>query len=115
MEQETGSKTRIYDVIYDIVRLIPSGRVTTYGAIAAAIGAKSGARLIGYAMNNSFTVLPQVPAHRVVNRKGLLTGKHHFAPPESMQQMLEAEGIQVIEDQVQLFSAVFWDPIKELT
>lgn len=108
-------KENIYDIIYDLVRSVPKGRVTTYGAVAAAIGAKSGARLVGYAMNHCEGLKPKVPAHRVVNRVGLLTGKHHFNPPEKMEQLLKKEGIKVKDDKVQDFDKVFWDPIKELS
>jgi methylated-DNA-protein-cysteine methyltransferase-like protein len=104
----------IYDAIYDVVRLVPKGRVTSYGAVAASIGVKSGARVVGYAMNLSFGVKPKVPAHRVVNRNGMLTGKHHFSPPEKMQQLLEKEGIAVKDDKVTAFDTLFWDPMKEL-
>lgn len=104
----------IYDVIFEIVRKVPKGRVTTYGAIAAAIGARSGARLVGYAMNHAGQAKPKVPAHRVVNRQGLLTGKHHFSPPERMQQLLEKEGVQVVDDKIKNFSDRFWDPSVEL-
>jgi len=104
----------IYDLIYEIVRHVPKGRVTTYGAVAAATGAKSGARLVGYAMNGCHTVKPKVPAHRVVNRKGLLTGKHHFGSPTMMQELLEKEGIKVKDDQVVDFEKLFWDPLLEL-
>lgn len=105
----------IYTAIYDVVRAIPSGRVSSYGAIAAAIGVKSGARMVGYAMNHSHTVHPPVPAHRVVNRNGLLTGKHHFNPPQQMQQLLETEGIQVKNDQIVDFDRLFWNPSTELS
>ncbi len=115
MKEIKKDKESIYNAIFDIVRSIPKGRVTNYGAVAAAIGAASGARMVGYAMNNCHGVKPKVPAHRVVNRNGLLTGKHHFSPPEQMQQLLEKEGIIVIDDKVQNFEIVFWDPIKELT
>ncbi len=114
MKNETRSKESIYDAIYDVVRAIPKGRVTSYGAVAAAIGAASGARVVGYAMNNCYGVKPKVPAHRVVNRNGLLTGKHHFSPPEKMQQLLEKEGIKVVDDKVQDFDKKFWDPMKGL-
>jgi len=107
-------KDNLYENIYELVRCIPRGRVSSYGAIAAAIGLKSGARVVGYAMNNSHAAKPNVPAHRVVNRNGLLTGKHHFNPPEVMQLLLEAEGIVIIDDQVQNFASLFWDPLKEL-
>jgi methylated-DNA-protein-cysteine methyltransferase related protein len=111
---KTPDKENIYDIIYDVVRSVPKGRVTSYGAVAAAIGAKSGARLVGYAMNHCEGVKPKVPAHRVVNRNGMLTGKHHFSPPEKMEQLLIKEGIDVKDDKVVNFSKVFWDPVKEL-
>jgi methylated-DNA-protein-cysteine methyltransferase-like protein len=114
METTIKNKDNIYDVIYDIVRCVPKGKVTTYGAVAAAIGIKSGARMVGYAMNNCTNVKPKVPAHRVVNRTGLLTGKHHFKPPEKMQQLLQKEGVKVKDDKVVDFEKVFWDPLKEI-
>ena len=104
----------IYDAIYQLVRCIPPGRVSNYGAIAKAVGMASGARVVGYAMNTCHGVRPKVPAHRVVNRNGLLTGKHHFSPPEKMQQLLEKEGVKVEDDKVVEFANLFWDPIKEL-
>ena len=104
----------IYNHIYDVVRAIPKGRVSSYGAIAAAIGAKSGARLVGYAMNNCHNITPKVPAHRVVKRNGLLTGRHHFATPTLMQELLAKEGVQVENEQVINFDILFWNPIKEL-
>ena len=114
MAKEKEAKESIYDAIYDVVRAVPKGRVTSYGAVAAAIGAASGARVVGYAMNTCSGVKPKVPAHRVVNRNGLLTGKHHFSPPEKMQQLLEKEGIKVKDDKVVAFDRLFWDPMKEL-
>ena len=114
MAKQQTRADNIYDVIYDIVRLVPKGRVTSYGAVAAAIGMKSGARVVGYAMNTATHVKPKVPAHRVVNRNGLLSGKHHFNPPERMQQLLEKEGVKVKDDKVVDFSKLFWDPVKEL-
>lgn len=114
MKAEQKTKESIYDAIYDVVRAVPRGRVTSYGAVAAAIGAKSGARVVGYAMNCCAGVKPKVPAHRVVNRSGLLTGKHHFSPPEQMQRLLEKEGVQVKDDKVVAFNKLFWDPVKEL-
>lgn len=105
----------VYEAIYDIVRLIPRGRVTTYGAVAAAIGLASGARMVGYAMNAAQGRKPKVPAHRVVNRTGLLTGKHHFTPPGRMQELLEKEGVRVVDDKVVDFDKRFWDPVKALT
>lgn len=111
----TNDKDNIYEAIYDVVRCIPKGRVTSYGAVAAAVGARSGARLVGYAMNLSTNVKPKVPAHRVVNRNGMLSGKHHFSPPEKMQQLLEKEGVKVVDDTVVDFDRLFWDPLKEIT
>jgi methylated-DNA-protein-cysteine methyltransferase-like protein len=99
--------------VYETARLIPYGRVTSYGAIARFLGAPGSARMVGWAMNASHN-LNDVPAHRVVNRKGLLTGKHHFEGTDLMQQLLENEGIQVIDHQVIDFDKVFWDPNKEL-
>ncbi|MDE3255384.1 MAG: MGMT family protein [Bacteroidota bacterium] len=108
------AKESIYNAIYDIVRAIPKGRVTSYGAIAAAIGAKGAARMVGYAMNHSHAMLPKVPAHRVVNRNGMLTGKHHFETPTQMEALLKKEGISVIDDQIVDFEKFFWDPMIEL-
>ncbi|UTA66809.1 MGMT family protein [Emticicia sp. 21SJ11W-3] len=102
----------IYDVIYQVVRLIPKGRVTSYGAIAQYIGSKSGARLVGWAMNACHG-LPDVPAHRVVNRNGVLSGKAHFGG-NRMQELLEAEGIKVVNDKVVDYAALFWNPSTEL-
>jgi methylated-DNA-protein-cysteine methyltransferase-like protein len=100
-----------YSQVYEIVRLIPFGRVTTYGVIAKALGSAKSSRLVGIAMNHSHDVIPSVPAHRVVNRNGLLTGKHHFTKDISMQQLLESEGIVVKDDQVQNFKSIMWDPM----
>ena len=100
--------------VMDVVRQIPKGRVTSYGAIANYLGAKRSARIVGYCMNNSFAVRPPVPAHRVVNSAGLLSGKHHFGPGNRMQKLLEKEGVRVKKDQVVDFAKKFWDPIKEL-
>lgn len=102
-----------FDQVYQVARLIPKGRVTSYGAIAKYLGAAKSSRIVGYAMNSSFS-LKNVPAHRVVNRNGLLTGKMHFENPDKMQQLLEAEGIKVKDDKVQDFKSVFWDPMIEL-
>ena len=103
-----------FELVFEVVRQIPKGRVTSYGAIAAALGAKSSSRMVGWAMNGSHRVRPKVPAHRVVNRQGLLTGKVHFSPPEQMQQLLEKEGVKVVGDKVVDFQKKFWDPAKEL-
>jgi len=109
-----GADASFFELVYEVVRQIPKGRVTSYGAIAAALGTRLSARMVGWAMNGSHTVTPKVPAHRVVNRQGLLTGKIHFNPPEKMQALLEKEGIIVIDDQVQDFKTKFWDPVEEL-
>lgn len=103
-----------FEAVFDVVRQIPKGKITSYGAIAAALGARSSARMVGWAMNNAHSIQPEVPAHRVVNRQGLLTGKMHFGDPGTMQSLLEKEGIKVVDDQVQDFEKKFWDPGKEL-
>jgi len=102
-----------FDKVYKVARLIPYGRVTSYGAIATCLGAARSARMVGWAMNKSHN-LDDIPAHRVVNRKGLLTGKHHFDGTNLMQQLLENEGIVVIENQIQDLEKVFWSPMNEL-
>ena len=102
-----------YDNVYDVVRQIPPGRVTNYGAIASYLGTKGSSRMVGYAMQASTSAQPPVPAHRVVNRQGLLTAKFHFGG-NLMQELLEAEGIKVKDDQVLDFKTVFWDPAVEL-
>lgn len=102
-----------FDKVYKVAKLIPQGRVTSYGAIANYLGAKKSARMVGYAMNGSHN--KDVPAHRVVNRKGLLTGKHHFDGTNLMQQLLENEGVKVVDNQIQDFQLVFWDPSQELS
>jgi len=96
--------------IYDIVRKIPKGKVTSYGAIADAIGARTTARMVGWAMNASHNATPKVPAHRVVNRNGLLTGRHHFATPTLMQELLEVEKIEIKDNQIINFEKHFWKP-----
>jgi methylated-DNA-protein-cysteine methyltransferase-like protein len=106
-------KSRFFSDVYEVVRLIPAGRVTTYGAIAQYMGLKSAARMVGWAMNAAHSV-PDVPAHRVVNRNGLLTGKHHFGSNDEMQRLLEAEGVAVKNDQVQQFGQLLWEPAKEI-
>ncbi|MBN2484604.1 MAG: MGMT family protein [Bacteroidales bacterium] len=100
--------------VYEVVKQVPEGRVTTYGAIARFIGAPGASRMVGWAMNGSHTFDPSIPAHRVVNRNGLLTGKSHFRHPGLMQQMLECEGIKVDNDQIINFAKFFWDPCSEL-
>ena len=101
-----------FDRVYEVCRQIPEGRVTSYGAIAKSLGAARSARMVGWAMNNSHD--KNVPAHRVVNRIGMLSGKHHFSGTNAMQQLLEAEGVEVKEIQVVNFKELFWDPMKEL-
>jgi len=99
--------------VYAVVQQIPEGRATSYGAIARFLGSAGSSRMVGWAMNAAHS-LPDVPAHRVVNRHGLLTGKHHFPGSRLMQELLENEGIVVVDDQIQNFKTVFWDPIVEL-
>jgi|SRR5690606_12924569 len=103
-----------YQLIYDIVKCIPVGRVTTYGAIAQCIGVKSGARMVGYALNNCHHSAEKIPAHRVVNRLGLLTGRHHFENDNTMEKLLSEEGVAVEAHKVVEFEKLFWDPFKEL-
>ena len=109
MQSDTIS---FFEKVYEVARQIPYGRVTSYGAIAKYLGASRSARMVGYAMNGSHG--KDVPAHRVVNRKGLLTGKHHFEGTNLMQQLLESEGIKVVNNQIQNFDKVFWEPSTEL-
>jgi methylated-DNA-protein-cysteine methyltransferase-like protein len=114
MQQNLNSKNKdFFQDVYDVVRLIPHGRATSYGAIANYLGAKQGARMVGWAMNASH-VMPDVPAHRVVNRNGVLSGKNHFENPSHMEELLSLEGIRVRHDQIQDFEKVFWDPSIEL-
>ena len=107
------SNDNFFEKSYAVARLIPFGKVTSYGAIAKYLGAARSARMVGWAMNASHGD-DTVPAHRVVNRKGLLTGKHHFYGTNLMQQLLESEGVQIVDNQIQDFEKVFWDPSKEL-
>lgn len=106
-------KESFFNDVYEVVRLIPVGRVTSYGAIAEYLCLKRGARMVGWAMNGAHAN-KDIPAHRVVNRNGLLTGKHCFGSPDAMQQLLEGEGVTVKEDQVQDFATVFWSPVENL-
>ncbi len=103
----------IYQKIYEVVRQIPFGKVTTYGRIAELVGGKSGARMVGYALNNRGND-ETIPAHRVVNRNGLLTGKMHFSPPELMQKLLEQEGFEIVNDQIINFEENLWPDFEEL-
>ena len=107
-------KASFFEKVYDVVRMIPYGRATTYGDIANYLGTGRSARMVGWAMNASHRSLPPVPAHRVVNRLGMLTGKHHFESPNLMQQLLEGEGIEVKDDRIADFQSVRWDPSVEL-
>lgn len=106
-------ETNFYERVYNLTRQIPYGKVTSYGAIARYLGAPQSARMVGWAMNNAHT-FKDVPAHRVVNRNGMLTGKHHFPGTNTMQRMLESEGIKIIDDQIQNFKDCFWDPNDSL-
>lgn len=106
-------KDSFFNDVYEVARLIPKGRVTSYGAIAAYLGVKRSARVVGWAMNGAVSN-HDVPAHRVVNRIGVLTGKNHFESPNRMKELLEAEGVKVKKDQIVNFEKYFWDPMKEL-
>ena len=103
-----------FELVFEVVRQIPKGRVTTYGAVANCLGTKLSARMVGWAMNGAHRVRPKVPAHRVINRNGMLSGKHHFATPTQMQELLEKEGILVKDDVVVDFKTLFWDPAEEM-
>lgn len=103
-----------FDRVYEVVRRVPYGRVTSYGAIAGYLGTRMSSRMVGWAMNQCHTHPHNVPAHRVVNRLGLLTGKHHFGGPQVMEDLLRSEGIPVENDRIVDFEKYFWDPIKEL-
>jgi len=104
-----------FELVYVVARQIPKGRVTSYGAIAACLGARSSSRMVGWAMNGAGKVKPKVPAHRVVNRLGILSGKHHFSPAGMMEKLLKQEGVKVKNDQVVDFEKIFWDPSTELS
>ena len=111
----SGNKEEsFFELVYEVARQIPKGKVTSYGAIAACLGTKLSARMVGWAMNGAGKVKPKVPAHRVVNRIGLLSGKHHFSPPGSMEKFLKKEGIKVKNDKVVDFEKHFWNPLEEL-
>jgi methylated-DNA-protein-cysteine methyltransferase-like protein len=103
-----------FKMVYEVVKLVPEGRVTSYGAIANYLGSKSSSRVVGYAMNASHKIKPKVPAHRVVNRIGLLSGKLHFETPFQMEELLRKEKIVIKNDKVIDFKNIFWDPQKEL-
>jgi methylated-DNA-protein-cysteine methyltransferase-like protein len=103
-----------FELVYEVARQIPKGRVTSYGAIAKCLGTKMSARMVGWAMNGAGKIKPKVPAHRVVNRNGMLSGKHHFDTPDQMEILLKKEGVKVKNDVIIDFEKKFWDPIKEL-
>ena len=103
-----------FKLVYEVVKLVPEGRVTSYGAIANYLGSKSSSRVVGYAMNASHKIKPKVPAHRVVNKIGLLSGKQHFETPFQMEELLMKEKIIIKNDKVLDFKNIFWDPQKEL-
>lgn len=107
-------RASFYEQVYQVVRLIPKGKVTSYGAIANYLGTKGSSRMVGYAMNGAVSVFPKVPAHRVVNRNGLLTGKFHFSSPTAMQELLKKEGVDVSDDKIVNFKSHFWNPAVEL-
>jgi len=109
-----GTNEDFFVRVYQVVREIPCGRVTTYGAIARYIGSPQSARMVGWAMNSSHSQKEFVPAHRVINRNGMLSGKHHFGGPRIMQELLESEGLKIEDDHVERFDSVFWDPNTEL-
>ena len=108
------SGNRFFDQVFEVVRLIPNGKVTSYGAIARYLGSPGAARMVGWAMNQSHLQPEFIPAHRVVNRNGLLTGKHHFSGTTIMQELLENEGAVIEDDRIINFGEIFWDPVLEL-
>jgi methylated-DNA-protein-cysteine methyltransferase-like protein len=109
-----GQERHFFEDVYDVVRQIPKGRVTSYGAIAQYLGTRLSARMVGWAMNASHTAHPPVPAQRVVNRNGMLSGKHHFPTPTAMEEMLRKDGVDVKDDHVVRFQEIFWDPSEEI-
>lgn len=112
--KETNDNLSFFQKVYAVVRKVPAGRVTTYGAIAAFLGSRGSSRMVGWAMNHAHKADPTIPAHRVVNRLGTLTGKHHFGSSTMMQQLLENEDIKVVNDKVVDFHKLFWDPKLEV-
>jgi len=103
------NKSSFFERVYDVVRMIPYGRVTSYGAIARYVGSPQSSRMVGWALNASHNIL-DIPAHRVVNRNGILTGKHHFGGADIMQKLLESEGIEVVDNKIIAFSKLYWEP-----
>jgi len=114
MAEKQSDNDGFFDRVYDITRLIPYGRVTSYGAIARFLGSGKSARMVGWALNSSHARPDFIPAHRVVNLNGLLTGKHHFGNSSTMQQLLENEGLIIDENKIINFSERFWDPMTEI-
>jgi methylated-DNA-protein-cysteine methyltransferase-like protein len=113
-DRQGAGNRNFFEDVFEVVRLIPRGRVTNYGSIAKYLGSGLSSRMVGWAMNASHIADPPVPAQRVVNRNGMLTGKHHFATPTLMEELLEQEGVVVVKDKVVDFEILFWDPAKEL-
>lgn len=113
MKNTIADRENFFANVYEVVKLIPKGRITSYGAIAEYLGIKSGARMVGWAMNAAGT-LKEVPAHRVVNHQGLLTGKHHFGTPDAMEKMLLKDGVKVTNNKIENFLELFWEPKREL-
>jgi methylated-DNA-protein-cysteine methyltransferase-like protein len=111
---ENRKDSTFFGLVYKVAKTIPEGRVTTYGAIARCIGSPGASRMVGWALNNCHNSPDFIPAHRVVNRNGMLTGKHHFRHPGLMQELLESEGIQVVNDRIADFGKKFWDPCSDL-
>ncbi|HXH17883.1 MAG TPA: MGMT family protein [Chitinophagales bacterium] len=114
MKSPDSKKDSFYKKVFAVARKIPRGKVTSYGAIAKCLGAGKSSRMVGWAMHHSGNVFPPVPAHRVVNRAGMLTGQHYFAYPGQMQELLEREGVAVVNNRVKDFDALFWDPVKKM-
>lgn len=115
LKTPSPSTLTFFEQVYEVVKLIPYGRVTSYGAIARALGSAQSSRMVGWAMNSCHQYVQDIPAHRVVNHSGLLTGKHHFGSPNAMQILLENEGVEVKNSKVVRFKELFWDPMQELT
>ena len=113
-EKNVPKQYTFFEDVWAVARQIPKGRVTSYGAIATYLGTKLSARMVGWAMNGAFKAKPKVPAQRVVNRNGMLSGKMHFETPTRMQELLEKEGVRVENDKITDFQKHFWDPLKEL-
>jgi methylated-DNA-protein-cysteine methyltransferase-like protein len=113
--RKKADNTDFFDRVYEITKLIPYGRITSYGAIARYLGSARSARMVGWALNASHSTIEFIPAHRVVNRNGVLTGKHHFGNSTTMEQLLKNEGLIIEDDQILNFRQKFWDPVSELS